>query len=157
MVTRPRQKAARRWDFWRGGDVRHEPVDAHGIRIMSVGFLLGERQALTLGAPLLSAALRQLIHQAEWGRLDILLLDLPPGAADLQQQLVGVVSLDGAVVVAGPQDVAHLDARKFLAFLRDTDVPALGAVENMSGLQCPHCGEQIEVFTPVPKARSVWA
>jgi ATP-binding protein involved in chromosome partitioning len=60
-------------------------------------------------------------------------------------------------VVVGPQDVAHLDARKFLDFLRDTDVPVLGAVENMSGLQCPHCGERIEVFTPVPEARSVWA
>jgi Mrp family chromosome partitioning ATPase len=67
------------------------------------------------------------------------------------------VSLDGAVVVVGPQDVAHLDARKFLTFLREADVPVLGAVENMSGLQCPHCGELIEVFTPVTEARSVWA
>jgi ATP-binding protein involved in chromosome partitioning len=156
MVNLTRHEEARRWDFWRGGDVRHEPIESHGIRIMSVGFLLGERQALTLGAPLLTAALRQLVHQVEWGQLDILLLDLPPGTADLQQQLVGVVSLDGAVVVVGPQDVAHLDARKFLAFLRDADVPVLGAVENMSGLQCPHCGELIEVFTPVTEARSVW-
>jgi Mrp family chromosome partitioning ATPase len=85
------------------------------------------------------------------------LLDLPPGTADLQQQLVGVVSLDGAIVVVGPQDVAHLDARKFLSFLRDSDVPVLGAVENMSGLECPHCGERIDVFTPVPESRSVWA
>ena len=157
MVNLTRHEDARRWDFWRGGDVRHEPIESHGIRIMSVGFLLGERQALTLGAPLLTAALRQLVHQVEWGELDILLLDLPPGTADLQQQLVGVVSLDGAVVVVGPQDVAHLDARKFLSFLRETDVPVLGAVENMSGLQCPHCGELIEVFTPVTEARSVWA
>ena len=157
MVNLTRHEDARQWDFWRGGDVRHEPIESHGIRIMSVGFLLGERQALTLGAPLLTAALRQLVHQVDWGQLDILLLDLPPGTADLQQQLVGVVSLDGAVVVVGPQDVAHLDARKFLAFLRETDVPVLGAVENMSGLQCPHCGEVIEVFTPVTEARSVWA
>ena len=157
MVNLTRHDEARRWDFWRGGDVRHEPIESHGIRIMSVGFLLGERQALTLGAPLLTAALRQLVHQVEWGELDILLLDLPPGTADLQQQLVGVVSLDGAVLVVGPQDVAHLDARKFLTFLREMDVPVLGAVENMSGLQCPHCGELIEVFTPVTEARSVWA
>jgi ATP-binding protein involved in chromosome partitioning len=157
MVNLTRHEDARRWDFWRGGDVRHEPIESHGIRIMSVGFLLGERQALTLGAPLLTAALRQLVHQVDWGDLDILLLDLPPGTADLQQQLVGVVSLDGAVVVVGPQDVAHLDARKFLTFLRETDVPVLGAVENMSGLQCPHCGELIEVFTPVTEERSVWA
>ena len=157
MVNLTRHEDARRWDFWRRGDVRHEAIESHGIRIMSVGFLLGERQALTLGAPLLTAALRQLVHQVEWGQLDILLLDLPPGTADLQQQLVGVVSLDGAVVVVGPQDVAHLDARKFLAFIRDADVPVLGAVENMSGLECPHCGELIDVFTPVTEARSVWA
>jgi ATP-binding protein involved in chromosome partitioning len=157
MLNLTRHENARRWDFWRGGDVRHEALESHGIRIMSVGFLLGERQALTLGAPLLTAALRQLVHQVEWGRLDILLLDLPPGTADLQQQLIGVVSLDGAVVVVGPQDVAHLDARKFIAFLRDADVPVLGAVENMSGLQCPHCGELIDVFTPVTESRSVWA
>ena len=157
MVNLTRHEDAHRWDFWRGGDVRHEAIESHGIRIMSVGFLLGERQALTLGAPLLTAALRQLVHQVEWGELDILLLDLPPGTADLQQQLVGVVSLDGAVLVVGPQDVAHLDARKFLSFLRETDVPVLGAVENMSGLQCPHCGELVEVFMPVTEARSVWA
>jgi ATP-binding protein involved in chromosome partitioning len=157
MVNLTRLEDARRWDFWRGGDVRHEALEAHGIRIMSVGFLLGERQALALGAPLLAAALRQLVHQVEWGALDVLLLDLPPGTADLQQQLLGVVSLDGAVVVVGPQDVAHLDARKFVAFLRDVEVPVLGAVENMSGLHCPHCGELIEVFAPVAESRSVWA
>jgi len=157
MLNLARHEDAGRWDFWRRGDVRHQPIESHGLRIMSVGFLLGERQALTLGAPLLTAALRQLVHQVEWGQLDVLLLDLPPGTADLQQQLVGVVSLDGAVVVVGPQDVAHLDARKFLSFLRDADVPVLGAVENMSGLECPHCGERIDVFTPVPESRSVWA
>jgi ATP-binding protein involved in chromosome partitioning len=157
MVNLTRREDARRWDFWRGGDVRHEPVEAHGIRIMSVGFLLGEQQALALGAPLLSAALKQLVYQVEWGELDVLLLDLPPGTADLQQQLVGIVSLDGAVLVVGPQDVAHLDARKFLAFLRDVGVPLLGAVENMSGLECPHCGERIEVFTPVVESRAIWA
>ena len=157
MVNLTRHDEARRWDFWRGGaDVKHNPIESHGIRIMSVGFLLGERGPHA-GAPLLTAALGQLVHQVEWGQLDILLLDLPPGTADLQQQLVGVVALDGAVMVVGPQDVAHLDARKFLAFLRDAEVPVLGAVENMSGLQCPHCGEVIEVFTPVAEARSVWA
>jgi ATP-binding protein involved in chromosome partitioning len=157
MLNMTRHDDARTWDFWRRGDVRHEALESHGIRIMSVGFLLGERQALTMGAPLLTAALKQLVHQVEWGPLDILLLDLPPGTADLQQQLVGVVSLDGALVVVGPQDVAHLDGRKFVAFLRDEDVPVLGAVENMSGLQCPHCGERIEVFTPVMESRSVVA
>jgi ATP-binding protein involved in chromosome partitioning len=124
---------------------------------MSVGFLLGERQGLTLGAPLLGAALRQLATQVEWRALDVLLVDLPPGTADLQQQLVGVVALAGAIVVVGPQDVTHLDARKFVHFLRGADVRVLGGVENMSGLLCPHCGEGIEVFPAGPAERSIWS
>jgi ATP-binding protein involved in chromosome partitioning len=124
---------------------------------MSVGFLIGERQALTIGAPLLAAALNQLLANVAWGPLDVLLIDLPPGTADLQQQLLSVVSLDGAVVVTGPQDVAHLDGRKFLDFLRDAGIPVLGGIENMSGLLCPHCGELVEVFPPVAEDRSIWS
>ena len=124
---------------------------------MSVGFLFAETQALAMAAPLLTAALRQLVLDVQWGDLDVLLVDLPPGTADLQQQLVEVVSLDGAVVVVGPQDVAHLDARKFVTFLRDAGVPVLGGIENMSGLVCPHCDETIEVFPPVAEERAVWA
>ena len=157
MVNLVRETPAGRWDFWRGGDVRLEPVERHGLQIMSVGFLLGERQALTLGAPLLAAALRQLVEQVEWRALDVLLIDLPPGTADLQQQLLGVVALAGAVLVVGPQDVAHVDARKFVDFLRAADVPILGGIENMAGLVCPHCGERIDVFQAVADARSIWS
>jgi ATP-binding protein involved in chromosome partitioning len=157
MVNLTRQERAQQWELWRRDGVRHEPVERHGIRIMSVGFLLGERQALTMAAPLLTAALKQLVENVEWGPLDILLLDLPPGTADLQQQLLGVVSLDGAIVVVGPQDVAHLDARKFLGFLREAGVAVLGGVENMGGLVCPHCGERVEVFPPVAEERSIWS
>lgn len=157
MVNITRHERARQWELWRKDGVHHEPVERHGVRIMSVGFLLGERQALTMGAPLLTAALKQLVENVEWGALDILLIDLPPGTADLQQQLLSVVSLDGAIVVVGPQDVAHLDARKFLDFLRDAGVPILGGIENMSGLLCPHCGERVEVFPPVAAERSIWS
>jgi ATP-binding protein involved in chromosome partitioning len=157
MVNITREERARQWHLWRKGGVSHEPVERHGIRIMSVGFLLGERQALTMGAPLLTAALKQLIENVEWGALDVLLVDLPPGTADLQQHLLQVVSLDGAIVVVGPQDVAHLDARKFVDFLRDAGVRILGGIENMSGLSCPHCGELIEVFPPVAEDRSIWS
>jgi ATP-binding protein involved in chromosome partitioning len=157
MVGITREERARQWHLWRKEGVTHEPVERHGVQIMSVGFLIGERQALMLGAPLLTAALRQLVEDVEWGGLDILLLDLPPGTADLQQQLLGVVSLDGAVVIVGPQDVAHLDARKFVDFLRDAGVPIVGGIENMSGLLCPHCGERIEVFPPVAADRSIWS
>jgi ATP-binding protein involved in chromosome partitioning len=110
-----------------------------------------------MAAPLLTAALQQLVENVEWGPLDILLLDLPPGTADLQQQLLGVVSLDGAIVVVGPQDVAHLDAGKFLDFLRAAGVAVLGGVENMGGLVCPHCGERVDVFPPVAEERSIWS
>jgi ATP-binding protein involved in chromosome partitioning len=156
MLNLKREQEAKRWDFWRGGDVRLEPVERDGVQVMSVGFLLAERQSLTFAAPLLGAALRQLVEQVEWRSLDVLLIDLPPGTADLQQQLLGVVALAGAVVVVGPQDVAHLDARKFVDFLRDADVPVLGGVENMAGLRCPHCGEPIEVFPPAAEERAIW-
>jgi ATP-binding protein involved in chromosome partitioning len=157
MLNLKREQEARRWDFWRGGDVRLEPVDRDGLQVMSVGFLLAERQALTMAAPLVGAALRQLVDGVDWRSLDVLLIDLPPGTADLQQQLLGVVTLTGAVVVVGPQDVAHLDARKFVDFLRAADVRILGGVENMTGLTCPHCGQLVEVFAPVAAERSIWA
>ena len=157
MVGISRHEQARQWQLWRRGGMSLEPIERHGLRLMSVGFLLAETQALAMAAPLLTAALRQLVLEVEWGELDVLLVDLPPGTADLQQQLVDVVSLDGAIVVVGPQDVAHLDARKFVAFLRDARVPILGGIENMSGLVCPHCHETIDVFPPVADERAVWA
>jgi ATP-binding protein involved in chromosome partitioning len=157
MVGITREEQARQLHLWRKDARSHEPIERHGVRIMSVGFLIGERQALTLGAPLLTAALNQLITNVTWGDLDVLLIDLPPGTADLQQQLLSVVSVDGALVVVAPQDVAHLDGRKFVDFLRDAGVPIVGGVENMSGLLCPHCGELVEVFPPVAEDRSIWS
>jgi ATP-binding protein involved in chromosome partitioning len=157
LLNLKREQEAKRWDFWRGGDVRFEPLEHDGLQVMSVGFLLAERQALTFAAPLLGATLRQLIEQVEWRSRDVLLIDLPPGTADLQQALFGLVALAGAVVVVGPQDVAHLDAQKFVSFLRGADVRILGGVENMSGLLCPHCGERIEVFAPVAADRAIWS
>jgi ATP-binding protein involved in chromosome partitioning len=157
MLNLKREEEAKQWDFWRGGDVSFEPVEHDGMQVMSVGFLLAERQSLTFAAPLLGAALRQLVEQVDWRSRDVLLIDLPPGTADLQQQLFGVVALAGAVVVVGPQDVAHLDARKFVDFLRRASVRVLGGVENMSALQCPHCGERIEVFAPAAADRAIWS
>jgi ATP-binding protein involved in chromosome partitioning len=156
MVGISRQEQARQWHLWRRGGTSLRPIERHGLRLMSAGLLLAESQALTMAAPLLTAALRQLVVEVEWGELDLLFVDLPPGTADLQQQLVQVVSLDGAVVVVGPQDVAHLDARKFLAFVRDAGVPVLGGIENMAGLVCPHCSKTIEVFPPVAEERAIW-
>jgi ATP-binding protein involved in chromosome partitioning len=157
MLNLKREREAKRWDFWRGGDVRFDPVERDGVQVMSVGFLLAERQALTFAAPLLGATLKQLVEHVNWSALDVLLIDLPPGTADLQQQLFGVVALAGAVVVVGPQDVAHLDARKFLDLLNAAEVRVLGGVENMAAMPCPHCGELIDVFAPADPQRAIWA
>ena len=157
LVGVSREEQARHWNLWRRGGSRLEPVERHGLALVSAGFLIAETQSLALAAPLLTATLTQLVHEVDWGDADVLFVDLPPGTADLQQQLIDVVSLDGAVVVVGPQDVAHLDARKFVDFLRGAGVPILGGIENMSGLACPHCGEPVDVFPPVASERAIWA
>ena len=114
-----------------------EPVERYGLKLMSVGFLIGEDQALSMPAQLLHGALRQLLANVEWGELDVLVIDMPPGTADLQQQLLDLVDLGGALIVVGPQDVAHLDGRKVLDMLSSAGVRVLGGVENMAGLDLP--------------------
>jgi ATP-binding protein involved in chromosome partitioning len=157
MIGITREERARQWQLWRESGVQLAPIERHGIAVMSVGFLIGEGQALTMAAPLLNAALRQLTRNVDWSERDVLIIDLPPGTADVQQQLLATVELDGAVVVVGPQDVAHLDARKFVDFLRSADVPIIGGIENMRGFVCPGCGTSVDVFPPVSDERSVWA
>jgi ATP-binding protein involved in chromosome partitioning len=158
MVGLSRQEHLRSWDLWRAsGPVRLEPVERFGVRVMSAGFLLGETQALAFPAPLVQAVLHQLLANVAWGELDELIVDLPPGTADLQQQLLQLARPTGAIVVVSPQDVAHLDARKVLDLLGRARVPILGGVENFAGLACPHCGKPVEVFPHAPQDRSIWA
>ena len=157
MINLKRSERLRSWDLWRRNGIKLEPLDVHGLKIMSVGFLLAEHQALTMPAMMLGGVVRQLVNDVEWGNADYLVVDLPPGTADLQQTLVRELALAGALVVVGPQDAAHLDASKLLDLLRDAGVRVLGGVENMSGLTCPHCGERIDVFPRVAEARSIWA
>jgi ATP-binding protein involved in chromosome partitioning len=107
MIGLTRQERLRSWDLWRSsGPVRLEPVERFGIRVMSAGFLLGEDQALAFAASLVQVVLHQLLTGVAWGELDELVMDLPPGTADLQQQLLGLVRPAGAVIVVGPQAVA---------------------------------------------------
>ena len=94
-------------------------------------------------AMLVESLARQLLDDVDWGSLDYLVVDLPPGTADLQQQIFATFGVVGAIVVVGPQDAAHLDARKLLTMLRNANVPVLGVVENMTALECPHCGEHV--------------
>lgn len=132
-------------------------VERFGLRVMSAGFILGEDQAMGLDATAASMLTRQLIRQVAWGDLKYLIVDLPPGTADVQRAVVREMPLSGAIVVVTPQDVAHLDGRKAVQMFRHTDVSVLGAVENMAAFGCPHCGEVIEVFPPVEPARAVWS
>jgi ATP-binding protein involved in chromosome partitioning len=158
MLGLKQTRELRRWALGRNpqfGRIQLEPVEALGLKVMSVGFLVAERQSFALPAPLTRHVWKQFVDDVRWGELDYLVVDLPPGTADLQQHVFAAAELAGAVIVLGPQDAAHLDARKLLDTLRETGVPVLGAVENMRGLRCPHCGEPVDVFPPVAPERSL--
>jgi ATP-binding protein involved in chromosome partitioning len=157
MVGLVRSKDAKHLDLWRSDVEPSEPLERFGVKIMSAGFLLGEGQSLSLQAGLIDLLLVRLTRGVPWGELDYLFVDLPPGTADLQQQLMRRLKLAGALVVVTPQDVAHLDARRVLDLCRRADVKVLGGVENMDGLQCPHCDERIDVFPRVAHERSIWS
>jgi ATP-binding protein involved in chromosome partitioning len=158
MLGLKQTRDLRRWELGRSprfGRVELEPVDVAGIKVMSVGFLLAEPQMFAMPAMLASFIGDQLVHNVRWGEIDYLIVDLPPGTADLQQHIFSTMDFTGAILVVGPQDAAHLDARKVLSLLRDAGVTVLGAVENMRGLRCPHCGEMLDVFPPVAEERSL--
>lgn len=157
MVNLKRTERLSRWALWSAGGIRLEPVERFGLQLMSVGFLLGEEQALTWPGQMVEFVGRQLVHDVDWGALEYLIVDLPPGTADVQQQLLRLLPLAGVIVVVSPQDVAHLDARRVVEMVRGERVPILGGVENMSGLVCPHCGEAVTVFPAVREDRSIWA
>jgi len=157
MLGLTRLRDAKRWTLWSEDRKRLRPIEERGVKLMSSAFLLGERQVMPWSSTTLPFVLRQLVADVEWGELDYLLVDLPPGTADLQEQVFQTVPLDGVLLVVGPQDVAHLDAKKVVTLVRDANVPLLGAVENMSGFVCPHCGERHDVFPRVAHERSLWA
>jgi ATP-binding protein involved in chromosome partitioning len=123
---------------------------------MSAGFLIAEDQPLIMDGQTIQFLVRQLVRTTDWGELDYLLVDLPPGTADVQQILLQELTMSGAILVVSPQDVAHLDGKKAVHMFRRAGVPTLGVVENMAGLLCPHCGERIDVFAPVPEERAIW-
>lgn len=122
------------------------PLQAHGVTVMSIGFMLKEDEAVIWRGPMLMGALQQLIEQVQWGELDILLIDLPPGTGDIQLTLSQRFALTGAIIVSTPQDVALMDARKALDMFGKLKVPVLGLVENMSTYVCPNCGHEAHLF-----------
>jgi ATP-binding protein involved in chromosome partitioning len=122
------------------------PVEAHGIRIMSIGLLVAEREALVWRGPMIHSAVQQFLRDVAWGPLDYLVFDMPPGTGDAQLSLSQVVPLTGVVMVTTPQDVALLDVRKALGMFRKLNVPILGIVENMSYFVAPDTGARYAIF-----------
>ena len=113
---------------------------------MSIGYIVNEDTPMIWRGPMVSSALEQMLRDVEWGELDVLVVDMPPGTGDAQLTLAQRVALAGAVIVSTPQDIALVDARKGLNMFRKVAVPVLGFVENMSFYLCPHCGERAEIF-----------
>jgi ATP-binding protein involved in chromosome partitioning len=136
---------------------RLEVVERHGIQVASAAFLLGENQGLGVQAGIAQLLVRRLIADAAWSEVDCLVVDLPPGTADIQQFVFGLGSRPVFVlVVVTPQVIAHQDVRRLIADLERHRVVSLGGVENMSGQICPSCGETTELFPAAPPEESVW-
>jgi ATP-binding protein involved in chromosome partitioning len=122
------------------------PMENYGVRVMSMGFLVDEDAPMIWRGPMVQSAIQQMVTDVEWGELDVLVVDLPPGTGDAQLTMAQRVPLAGAVIVSTPQDIALLDARKAVNMFRKVDVPILGVIENMSYFSCPHCGGRSEIF-----------
>ena len=131
-----------------GGPAGIEPVDSRGLKVISMAFALsGTDSAVVWRGPMKMAAIKQFMSDVNWGDLDFLIIDLPPGTSDEPLSVVQLLpDLSGAVIVTTPQEVALLDSRKAVNMVKSMNVPLLGIVENMSGLRCPHCGEVLEIF-----------
>ncbi|MFO1142110.1 MAG: Mrp/NBP35 family ATP-binding protein [Amaricoccus sp.] len=122
------------------------PLHAHGVTLMSIGLMLKEGEAVIWRGPMLMGALQQLMGQVQWGELDAMIVDLPPGTGDVQLTLSQKYAITGAIIVSTPQDVALLDARKAYDMFLKTRIPVLGMVENMSSYVCPNCGHEAHLF-----------
>ncbi|KAA5604493.1 Mrp/NBP35 family ATP-binding protein [Roseospira marina] len=127
-------------------DDRILPLDGPGLKVMSIGFMMNEEDPVVWRGPMVMGALEQMLRDVEWGELDVMVVDMPPGTGDTQLTMSQRVPLAGAVIVSTPQDIALLDARKGLNMFRRVDVPVFGIVENMSYYVCPNCGHREEVF-----------
>jgi len=125
---------------------RIQPLEALGLKVMSIGFMMNEEDPVVWRGPMVMGALEQMLRDVDWGELDVMIVDMPPGTGDTQLTMSQRVALAGAVIVSTPQDIALLDARKGLNMFRKVGVPVLGIVENMSYYICPNCGHREDVF-----------
>jgi ATP-binding protein involved in chromosome partitioning len=123
------------------------PMENYGLKCMSIGFLVPEDTPMIWRGPMVMSALQQMLRDVDWGELDVMIVDMPPGTGDAQLTMAQQVALAGAVIVSTPQDIALIDARKGLAMFQKVNVPVLGIIENMSYFLCPHCGERSDIFS----------
>jgi ATP-binding protein involved in chromosome partitioning len=128
-------------------DKRIVPVTVDGLKLLSMAFFLKDNEPVIWRGPMLHGAMKQFLGDVEWGKLDYLFIDMPPGTGDVQLTLSQIIPLTGAVLVTTPQEVALSDVRKAAAMFKKVNVPILGVVENMSFFNCPHCGERAEIFS----------
>jgi ATP-binding protein involved in chromosome partitioning len=126
---------------------RLKPIERYGLTVMSIGFLIDEETPMIWRGPMVMSAITQMLREVEWGKLDIMVVDMPPGTGDAQLTMAQQVPLKGAVIVSTPQDLALLDARRGVSMFKRVNVPVLGIVENMSYFLCPHCGERSDIFS----------
>ena len=122
------------------------PLEKYGVKVMSLGFLVEDDAPIVWRGPMVMSALTQLLRDVDWGELDVLVVDMPPGTGDAQLTIAQNVPLAGAILVSTPQDLALLDARRGVAMFQQVDVPLLGVIENMSYFVCPHCGGRSDIF-----------
>jgi ATP-binding protein involved in chromosome partitioning len=129
------------------GGNRLKPIDRYGLSVMSIGFLIDEETPMIWRGPMVMSAITQMLREVEWGKLDVMVVDMPPGTGDAQLTMAQQVPLKGAVIVSTPQDLALLDARRGVAMFKRVNVPVLGVVENMSYFLCPECGTRSDIFS----------
>jgi ATP-binding protein involved in chromosome partitioning len=129
------------------GGNRLKPIERYGLTVMSIGFLIDEETPMIWRGPMVMSAITQMLREVEWGKLDIMVVDMPPGTGDAQLTMAQQVPLKGAVIVSTPQDLALIDARRGVAMFKRVNVPVLGVVENMSYFLCPECGTRSDIFS----------
>jgi ATP-binding protein involved in chromosome partitioning len=129
------------------GGTRLKPITRYGLTVMSIGFLIDEETPMIWRGPMVMSALTQMLREVEWGALDVMVVDMPPGTGDAQLTMAQQVPLKGAVIVSTPQDLALIDARRGIAMFKRVNVPVLGVIENMSYFLCPHCGTRSDIFS----------
>jgi ATP-binding protein involved in chromosome partitioning len=128
------------------GGNRLKPIERYGLTVMSIGFLIDEDTPMIWRGPMVMSAITQMLREVEWGKLDVMVVDMPPGTGDAQLTMAQQVPLKGAVIVSTPQDLALIDARRGVAMFKRVNVPVLGVVENMSYFLCPSCGTRSDIF-----------